>query len=194
MTPQGKGSKTPKNDNFTRNVLILFLFSFLLFGLFGVPKVPPQKKDDTSYSKFLEEVEKGKIKEVVISDTSIVGKKADGGIMSVDYPRQDTELLNILKKKKVDIKVKPPPPWFMEHLSTILFVVIVIVFWLFILRSAAQGGAGALSFGRSRAKKVSPDTQKTNFNDVAGCDEAKEELREVVEFLKNPKKFRSENS
>lgn len=191
MSHQRKEPQKPKNDNFTRNILILLLFSFLLFGLLGVPKVPPQKKDEASYSKFLEEVEKGKIKEVVISDTSIVGKKADGKMIKVDYPRQDTELLNILKKEKVDIKVKPPPPWFMEHLSTILFIVIIIVFWLFIFRSAAQGGAGALSFGRSRAKKVSPDTQKTNFDDVAGCDEAKEELKEVVEFLKNPKKFQA---
>ncbi|NLM50828.1 MAG: AAA family ATPase, partial [Clostridiaceae bacterium] len=92
----------------------------------------------------------------------------------------------------VETPPKQSPPWWLSLIAPLFFVIIIIMFWIFVMQQA-QGGAGgagrAMSFGKSRARLMTPDMRKTTFADVAGADEEKQELAEIVEFLKNPRKF-----
>ncbi len=147
------------------------------------------KEQETTFSAFMTEVEKANVKNIEITGSEVKGEYKSGGAFKTivpDYP----DFIKILREKNVDIKVKEPSqnPWLAALISWAPFV-LLIGFWIFFMRQMQSGGNKALSFGKSRAKLLSSQQKKVTFKDVAGVEEAKEELQEIIEFLKEPQKF-----
>jgi cell division protease FtsH len=143
------------------------------------------------FSRFLQEVERGNVKDVTIADSDITGHLNGTGetfktVMPMDYP----ELINMLRDKQVQITGEKPSqsPWLAALVSWAPFL-FLIGFWIFFMRQMQSGGNKALSFGKSRARLLTAHQKKVTFKDVAGVDEAKEELQEIIDFLKEPQKF-----
>src|SRR6201987_3646281 len=142
------------------------------------------------FSKFLDEIDRGNVKEVTIADSDITGKLQSGDtfktVMPMDYP----ELINMLRDKHVQITGEKPSqsPWLAALVSWAPFL-FLIGFWIFFMRQMQSGGNKALSFGKSRARLLTAHQKKVTFKDVAGVEEAKEELQEIIDFLKEPQKF-----
>ena len=161
-------------------ILIVFWSFFQTAGT--VKKEPP-------FSEFLIEVENDQVEEVTIAGDQINGKYIDGTTFKTTAPANYDDLVNILREHKVSITVKSARnPWF-SYLFTWFPIIILILFWVFFMRQMQSGGNKALSFGKSRAKLFSGVKKKFTFKDVAGVEEAKEELQEIIGFLKEPKRF-----
>lgn len=143
-----------------------------------------------SYSEFIAMVEEEQVSSVTIQGQELTVNDIKGGKFKV-YAPDDAELINTLRNKGVAISAKPPAesPWYMSVLVSWFPMLILIGVWIFFMRQMQSGGGKAMSFGKSRARLLSDTAAKVTFEDVAGIDEAKEELSEIVEFLKDPKKF-----
>jgi cell division protease FtsH len=143
-----------------------------------------------SYTEFLRMVEEERVSEVIIQGQELIGTDANRTRFRVFAP-QDGDLIKILRDKGVTISAKPPAesPWYMSVLVSWFPMLVLIGVWIFFMRQMQAGGGKALSFGKSRARLMSDQSEKVTFEDVAGIDEAKEELAEIVEFLRDPKKF-----
>ncbi len=178
-------------NQFTRNLLlwgIISLAMVVVFNMFGQPQ--PAAQSRMTYSEFLQQVEDGKVAEVVLQGNTITGKTLDDRSFQIYAPR-DPGLVDKLIAGKVDVKAEPQEdsPWYMTLLVSWFPMLLLIGVWIFFMRQM-QGGAGrAMSFGRSRARLLNQEQGRVTFADVAGVDEAKEELSEVVDFLSNPRKF-----
>jgi cell division protease FtsH len=170
--------------------LVITLMMIMLYNLFNQPTVG---EASVSYTEFLHLVESGKIPEITIQGQEIYATVISGNDrkrIKVYAPR-DADLIRRMEDKGVEIKVKPPAenPWYMNVLVSWFPMIILIGVWIFFMRQMQSGGGKAMSFGKSRARLIADGAQKVTFEDVAGIDEAKEELGEVVDFLKDPKKF-----
>src|SRR6184192_2674271 len=168
--------------------VVVGLFMILLFNLFSIPGQSPD--EDIKFSDFISKVERGEISEVTIRGNNINGILKDGRSFktyAVEYP----DLVDTLRKSNVAIVAKPPEdnPWYITLLVTWGPFVLFLALWFFLMRQMQVGGNKALSFGRSRARLLTEDRKKVTFSDVAGIDEAKEEVVEIIEFLKDPHKF-----
>jgi len=159
----------------------------LLWSLLQSPNII---KREVNFSQFLTEVEENKVEEVTISGSQIKGKYADGTTFKTVLPPQFDDLVKTLREHRVSISVKDTSrnPWF-SYLFTWFPILLLILFWVFFMRQMQAGGNKALSFGKSRAKLFSGLQKKMTFKDVAGVEEAKEELQEIIGFLKDPQKF-----
>ena len=183
-------------NDLAKNLLLWVVVAVVLMVVFQSfsPKLAGAGQD-VIYSQFVQDVQNDRIKKVDIAsdERSVKFERSDGSSGTTTAPVRDRDLINDLIEHKVEIKQAPPDTGvsFWSLVLNFLPVLLIIGFWLFMMRQMQGGGAGkgAMSFGRSRAKLLSDDQVKVTFADVAGCDEAKEEVSELVEFLRDPSKF-----
>ena len=145
---------------------------------------------DYTFTEFIDEVEKGNIARVTIADSTVRGETTGSEAFTTYIPIEDPDLLDLLREKNVAITGEPtnPNPWLTTLIGYAPFL-LLIGFWIFFMRQMQSGGNKALSFGKSRARLLTAHQKKVTFKDVAGVDEAKEELHEIIDFLKEPQKF-----
>ena len=167
--------------------LVVSLMFIFVYHLFNQPK---SSMENIIFSDFINYVDKGQVSEVTIQGENITGNLGDGKSFKT-YAPMDPELIPLLKEKGVRIVAKPldDSPWFMTVLVSWFPMILLIGVWIFFMRQMQAGGGKAMAFGKSRARLQTDKSKKITFADVAGIDEAKSELQEVIEFLKDPKKF-----
>jgi cell division protease FtsH len=186
--------KKPPPPQSGKNLIIWLL---ILLGIFYLVKVAPMTFEppmvELTYSKFydmlLKNKEPGNISSAVLTETIVRGRLADGSRFMVNIPHDDPDLLRLLRSNVPDFDVKPPKTVLMNLFISFGPLLLFVFFLYFMYRGAAQGGGRIWAFGKSRARQVSQGKMRITFKNVAGVDEAKEELQEVIEFLKDPKKF-----
>lgn len=177
-------------NRFNKYLALWIIIPVLIFALYTLLDKKPESATNISYTEFLGMVEAENISEVVIQGQEL-------SVLDVNYRRfkvfapQDSNLIMILKQKGVSIRAIPPaePSWYISLLISGLPMLLLIGVWIYFMRQMQSGGGQAMSFGKSRARLQSDQSKKVTFEDVAGIDEAKEELGEIIEFLKEPKKF-----
>ncbi len=167
--------------------LVITLMMIMLYNLFNQQQLPEGK---ISYTDFLAMVDEERIEGVVIQGQELFVTDINRNRFKVFAP-QDSDLIKILRQKGVAINAKPlsESRWYVSLLASWLPMIVLIGIWIFFMRQMQAGGGKALSFGKSRARLQSDQAPKVTFDDVAGIDEAKEELGEIIDFLREPKKF-----
>ena len=167
--------------------LVITLMMVMLYNLFNQQQLA---QNDISYSEFLAMVEADRVAEVTIQGQEIRVTDLNRSQFKI-YAPNDPALIQRLKDKGITINAKPPAesPWYMSVLVSWFPMIVLIGVWIFFMRQMQSGGGKAMSFGKSRARLLSDQQEKVTFEDVAGIDEAKEELGEIVDFLRDPKKF-----
>ena len=175
---------------FYKNLALWLVISLMVILLFNMFHQPQRSSLETTYSQFLASVQKGEVAQVTIQGDHVVGTFSDGKTFKTFVPR-DSDMIKILRENGVNIQAKPEEesPWYMSVLVNWLPMLLLVGVWIFFMRQMQMGGGKAMSFGKSRARLLNESSRKVLFNDVAGVDEAKEELQEIVEFLRDPKKF-----
>jgi cell division protease FtsH len=179
----------PKNKSM-KNLLFWISAGVLIILLWSLLQSPAAGKKDVTFSEFMTEVEQGNVESVTIQENQVNGRTKDGQSFKTVLPSGYADLIKILRDNKVDIVVKDtnrsPILSILLSLSPIL---LIVLFWIFFMRQMQAGGNKAMSFGKSRAKLFSGQQKKVTFKDVAGVEEAQDELQEIIEFLKDPRKF-----
>ncbi|HYS49242.1 MAG TPA: ATP-dependent zinc metalloprotease FtsH [Xanthobacteraceae bacterium] len=176
-----------------RNLALWVIIVLLLLALFTLFQNPGQRagSTDISYSQMIKDVEQGKVRDVVIQGSEIHGTYIGGGSFQT-YAPSDPGLVPLLKSKDVSFSARPLQdnvPWFVQLLISWLPFIALIGVWIFLSRQMQGAGGKALGFGKSRAKLLTEAHGRVTFEDVAGVDEAKQDLQEIVEFLRDPGKF-----
>ncbi|VAW41498.1 Cell division protein FtsH [hydrothermal vent metagenome] len=178
-------------NTFYKNLSLWLVIGLTMILLFNVFNKPQTQSNKMTYSEFWSSVQSGLIKRVTIQDNKIMGKGRDGRPFVTVTPN-DSQLIPMLRKSGVDISVKerPETPWYVTVFVSWFPMLLLIGVWVFFMRQMQMGGkGGALSFGKTRAKLQESGEKKVTFEDVAGIDEAKEDLEEIVDFLRDPNKF-----
>ncbi|MDJ0875263.1 MAG: ATP-dependent zinc metalloprotease FtsH [Desulfobacterales bacterium] len=175
---------------FYKNLSLWIVITLMFVMLYQIFSEQQMAQTEVTYSELMAMVEDERVEEVVIQGQELKVKDIQGDSFTV-YAPQDSELIPTLRRKGIRIGAKPPPenPWYMSVLMSWLPMIVLIGVWIFFMRQMQSGGGKAMSFGKSRARLLSDQSAKVTFEDVAGIDEAKEELGEIVEFLRDPKKF-----
>ena len=176
--------------NTYRSIFIWLLIGIMMILLFNLLGTPRKAEQEMIFSEFMTKLEAGDIEEVIIKGDIINGQLKDGKkfkTFSVEYP----ELVKMLRSKDVKITVKPEEqnPWYWNLFFSWGPIIFLVAIWIFFMRQMQTGGNKALSFGKAKAKMVSEKSVKTTFADVAGIEEAKAEVQEIIDFLKDPQKF-----
>ncbi|MEB4592423.1 ATP-dependent zinc metalloprotease FtsH [Candidatus Thiothrix sp. Deng01] len=180
-------------NDLTKNLLIWAVIAFVLIAVFSKFSVPTQQASSVPYSEFLTNVHNGSVKDVKIRGDKVIGTDNNNNRFETYSPPNDPHLVDDLVKYNVKFEAAPP-----EGRSVLWDIIIswvpfllIIGLWVYIMRQmqGGGGGRGAMSFGKSRARMMTEDQVKVNFSDVAGCEEAKDEVAELVEFLRDPGKF-----
>ncbi|GIL01968.1 MAG: ATP-dependent zinc metalloprotease FtsH [Alphaproteobacteria bacterium] len=176
-----------------RNLALWAIIAVLLVALFNLFQSPVQRSgvSDVPYSKFLQDVNNGSVRSVTISGQQITGVYADRGGQFQTYAPDDPNLVAKLEAKGVVIEARPPSEG--SALGSFLFtwlpMFIILGVWIFFMRQMQGSSGKAMGFGKSKAKLLTEASGRVTFEDVAGVDEAKQDLEEIVEFLRNPQKF-----
>ncbi len=176
---------------FYKNLSLWLVIVLVMVIVFNIFNQPPKSADRKIFSDFMALVEQGSVSEVEISDNQVTGTLRDGSKFTTVTPPADPEVVKTLRANNVRITVKPrqEQPWYQAAALSLLPMLLLIGVWIFFMRQMQAGGGKAMSFGKSRAKLHSDQTKKVTFEDVAGIDEAKDEVQEIIAFLKDPKKF-----
>ena len=176
--------------NVYRSLFIWLLIGLMIILLFNLLNTPKKTQEDLIFSDFLSKLEGGQIDEVTIKENSINGRLKDGTKFK-SYYAEYPDLVKILRSHNVRIAVKPPDqnPWYVNLFFTWGPIIFIAVIWIFFMRQMQSGGNKALSFGKSKARLISEKAVKVTFSDVAGVEEAKGEVQEIIDFLKDPQKF-----
>lgn len=178
-------------SKFVRNVSLYLLIIIVAVSIIDAFTTNKADKSEISYTNFMNQVQQKKVDAVQITDDhAIVGQLKDGTSFT-SYAPTDAAMMPALRDAEVNVIAKPPeqPSWWMSLLSSILPILILIGVWFFIMQQTQGGGGRVMNFGKSHAKMHGEGKIKVSFKDVAGEDEAKEELAEIVEFLRNPGKY-----
>ena len=180
-------------NDLAKNLLLWLVIAVVLMAVFNSFSTPGAASTELTYNQFIEEVKSGRVAEVTIADNglAITGERTDGSRFTTSNPR-DNRLIDTLFENNVNTIQQKPQERSMLFTLLINFlpVLLIIGFWFWMMRNMQQGGGkGAMSFGKSRAKLQGENEVKVTLADVAGCDEAKEEVGELVEFLRDPGKF-----
>ena len=175
---------------FYKNIALWLVITLMMIMLYNLFNQQTQVETNISYSEFLSMVDEERIAGVVIQGQELLITDFNRNRYTVFAP-QDGDLIKILRQKGVTISAKPPSdtPWYMSILVSWFPMILLIGVWIFFMRQMQSGGGKAMSFGKSRARLQSDQSAKVTFVDVAGIDEAKEELEEIIDFLRDPKKF-----
>lgn len=175
---------------FYKNLALWIVITLMMIMLYNLFNQQHLSETNISYTEFLAMVEGERVADVVIQGQELFVTDANRNRFKV-YAPQDNDLIKILREKGVSINAKPESesPWYMSILVSWFPMIVLIGVWIFFMRQMQAGGGKAMSFGKSRARLQSDQSKKVTFEDVAGIDEAKEELGEIIEFLREPKKF-----
>jgi len=174
----------------SKPIALWLVLALVLFGIFSVFNKQYRREPEIIFSEFMGGVERGDVREVVIQGHHIQGKYKNGEQFRTFEP-DDPDLVKSLRAKGVKIAAKPDDesPWYLVLLLNWLPMLLLIGVWIFFMRQMQLGGGKAMSFGKSRAKLLTENQHRVTFSDVAGVDEAKDDLQEIIAFLKEPKKF-----
>jgi len=185
-------------SDFAKNLIMWIIIAMVLMSVFNYYSQPPEQPREMTYSVFLEEVNRGNIENVAIQETrggqTLTGKTRDGQDYKVLAPRDEGLIKDLIDNNVQFEAVEPEQRSIMiDILISLLPVLVLVALWIYFMRQMQGGGmggrGGAMSFGKSRAKLQGEDQVKVTFDDVAGCEEAKDEVTELVDFLRNPAKF-----
>jgi len=174
----------------SKHIALWLVMALVFFVIFSVFNKQHRREPEIIFSEFMGGVERGDVREVVIQGQNIQGKYKNGEPFRTFAP-DDPELVKSLRDKDVKIAAKPEDesPWYMILLLNWFPMLLLIGVWIFFMRQMQMGGGKAMSFGKSRAKLLTENQHRVTFSDVAGVDEAKDDLQEIIAFLKDPKKF-----
>ena len=175
---------------FYKNLALWIVITLMMIMLYNLFNQQHMAETNISYTEFLAMVDNERVSEVVIQGQQLFVTDTNHTRFKI-YAPQDSDLIKILREKGVSINAKPESdsPWYMSILVSWFPMIVLIGVWIFFMRQMQSGGGKAMSFGKSRARLQSDQSKKVTFEDVAGIDEAKEELGEIIEFLREPKKF-----
>ncbi len=181
-------------NDLTRNIVLWVVIAIVLLAVFSNFGQRASAPDELAYSQFLSEVRSGGIRSATFKGDMIVGERASGGPYVTHNPETDnTQLIGLLDKQSIEFDAAPPErQGFLLQLFISSFPILLLIgVWIYFMRQmqGGAGGRGAMSFGKSRARLLSEDQVSVTFADVAGIDEAKQEVGEIVDFLKDPSKF-----
>ena len=183
------------NSSFIKNLFVWFIIFASLMGAYQILSEGKKNKTEIQYSEFLNRLDSGEVLEVEVKGNQISGQyipiNGSGGTVYFEtFGPAGDDLLKQMKEKRVNFKfISTQESGFFAFLINWAPMIILIALMIFFIRQIQAGGRGAMSFGKSRAKMLSKEDNKKTFADVAGIDEAKDEVQEIVDFLKNPKKF-----
>ncbi|MDY0267961.1 ATP-dependent zinc metalloprotease FtsH [Trichloromonas sp.] len=177
-------------NQFYKNLALWLVISLVMILLFNMMTQKGQEQKPITYTAFLAAVEEGRVREVTVQGSNVEGKYQDDTLFKTFVP-DDPALIAQLREKGVEIQARPAEDrsfWFTLMVSWGPILLLIAV-WVFFMRQMQSGGGKAMSFGKSKAKLLTENQAQVTFKDVAGIDEAKDELEEIVSFLKEPKKF-----
>ena len=174
----------------TKHIALWLVLALVFLVIFSVFSKQHGREPEIVFSEFMGSVDRGDVQEVVIQGHNIQGKYKNGERFRTFAPN-DPDLVKSLRGKNVKIAAKPEDdsPWYMVLLLNWFPMLLLIGVWIFFMRQMQVGGGKAMSFGKSRAKLLTENQHRVTFNDVAGVEEAKDDLQEIIAFLKDPKKF-----